>query len=694
MQLKLFGSASIETAYGPVTGRGVQRRRLAFLALLAGNRTRGVSRDRVASLLWPEADQEKARHLVSDSIYRINQTLGVAAVVATGDDLRLDPAALPTDVGEFESAIARADWLGAIALYAGPFLDGFHLAESAEFDEWVEGERSELEAGFRRAVEQAATAAGERHDHAEAVRWWRLLATKDRLSARVAIGYMLALDASGDRTAAIQHARIHTTLVEAELGAVSDRSVDTLAERLRHEPVTRRPRTPALRDGGSQPVAPSVTPTAEASEPPAEPARNREGRRWLVLSGTVAGVALLALVASRLIRREPPAIEIGRRTQVTLGPGLEVHPALSPNGDIIAYSTGPDSRLFVRQVEGGSVIPVARDLPGVQGWPHWSPDGKQLTFSSPRGIEIVPALGGAPRLLVPAPPSAGLKGSIVVGGPWSPDGREVAFERGDTLYAEPLAGGAPRIVTIERRLHSCVWSPDGGRIACVSGNFEAMMLGPIFGNLGQSAILIIPSTGGRPTRLIDDGYANASPAWMPDGMLLFVSNREGGRDVYAVRLDREDRATGTPHRITTGLNALTITIPANGSRIGYAAFAETSNIWWMPAPTGVPGSIADAKQVTTGDQVIEWFDISRDGQRLVFDSDRSGNSDLYRMALDRADEPEQLTRDSLGEFYPAWSPDGREIAFHRFFAGRRQAYIIPGAGGAGRLVARTDDDDR
>ena len=417
-------------------------------------------------------------------------------------------------------------------------------------------------------------------------------------------------------------------------------------------------------------------------------------RWWIFLAGAAAGIAIVAIVASRLTRRGPPEIQIGRRIQVTFSPGLEVHPALSPRGDFVAYTAGWTSRLFVRQVEGGNPIPVAHDLPSTQGWPHWSPDGKQLSFSSTRGLEIIPALGGTPRLLVPAPSSALRDGTILIGGPWSPDGREVAFVRGDTLYAAAADGGAPRAIATGPTLHSCAWSADGRQIACVSGNVEAMTLGPIFGNLAQSAILIVPAAGGALRRLIDDGYSNASPAWLPDGTLLFVSNREGGRDIYAVRLDGTGRATAPPHRVTTGLNALTITVAADASRIGYAAFAETSNVWTLPVPAGAVASISQAKQVTTGDQVIEWFDISRDGRWLMFDSDRGGISHLYRVPLDSAAEPEQLTRDSVNEFHPAGSPDGREISFHSFREGHRQVYLIPADGGARTLVARTQDDDR
>ena len=415
-------------------------------------------------------------------------------------------------------------------------------------------------------------------------------------------------------------------------------------------------------------------------------------RRWAPLVGAVVVLGLLAVAGSRLIRSEPPQIEFGRRTQVTHGPGLEVHPALSPDGQLLAHIAGENSRLFVRQIDGSRPIPVAPDIPGFQGWPHWSPDGKELSFLSTRGLEIVPALGGAPRLLVPIP-QAGPRGTVINGGPWSPDGREVSFVRGDTLYAVAAAGGAPRVVTTEPRLHSCAWSPDGARIACVSGNFEASTLGPWFGNIGPSAVLLIPAAGGESIGLIDDGQANTSPAWLPDGTLLFISDREGGRDIYSVRV-RDDKAAAAPRRITTGLNAVTITTSADGKRIGYAEFTEISNIWFTPAPPGAPVSMDAAQQITTGSQVIEWFEISPDGRWVLFDSDRSGNADIYRMALDGAAEPERLTSDSANQFWPAYSPDGSTISFHSFRDGHRQLYLTPATGGPSRPVVVTEDDDR
>ena len=72
--------------------------------------------------------------------------------------------------------------------------------------------------------------------------------------------------------------------------------------------------------------------------------------------------------------------------------------------------------------------------------------------------------------------------------------------------------------------------------------------------------------------------------------------------------------------------------------------------------------------------------LSRDGRWLYYDSDLSGNMDLYRMALP-AGAPERLTSDSSDDFWPAPSPDGREVAFHSWRGGSRDIWVMPLDGG-------------
>src|SRR5215212_1266875 len=97
-RLKLFGGAVIDADSGPITGRATQRHRLALLALLSTTRRLYRGRDQLVTVLWPDADAERGRKLLSDSIYRINQALGGEAIIGAGDDVRLNRQQLGSDV--------------------------------------------------------------------------------------------------------------------------------------------------------------------------------------------------------------------------------------------------------------------------------------------------------------------------------------------------------------------------------------------------------------------------------------------------------------------------------------------------------------------------------------------------------------------------------------------------------------------
>jgi Tol biopolymer transport system component len=91
-------------------------------------------------------------------------------------------------------------------------------------------------------------------------------------------------------------------------------------------------------------------------------------------------------------------------------------------------------------------------------------------------------------------------------------------------------------------------------------------------------------------------------------------------------------------------------------------------------------SVSRAQPVTTGSQEIEAFDVSADGRWLVFDSDRGGTQQLYRMPLAGGDV-EQLTDGDEPSLAPAFSPDAREIVYHAFRNGIRQIFVMPAEGG-------------
>jgi serine/threonine-protein kinase len=425
-----------------------------------------------------------------------------------------------------------------------------------------------------------------------------------------------------------------------------------------------------------------ITPTTTRPVPAVGAPRSR------VAVGAVAaaGILLVLIIGVALLQRGAPTpLQLGRRTQVTLDPGLELDPALSPDGKLIAYTTGAGGGggLRVRQVDGGAPIAVTR---GPARFPFWAPDGRRILFQSPRGIEIVPALGGASRVLVP-----GLDGGPIPG-PIAPDGRSFVFASRDSLFLRPLDGGATLLVGVGREVHSLAWSPDGRWIAYVAGNSQ-FVGGRDIGNIAPSAIWLVAAAGGTPVRVTDDQSLNVGPVWVSGGLLIYISSRGGGRDVYQVALTRSGHPAGPPLRVTTGLNAHGISVSADGARFAYSAFTETSNVWSVPVVTTGAASVSQARPVTAGNQTIEAFDVSPDGQWLAFDSNRGGTQQIYRVRLSGG-EPEQLTTGSADVFWPAWSPDGREIAFHSFRGDHREVFVMPAEGGEPVQVTQGGDDQR
>lgn len=238
LTLTLFGAPSLTSDGPPLAGRAAHGRRLALLALLTCARGRALRRDRILALLWPETPTDRARAQLSDDIYILRSGLGEDVVLTGSDEVALNADAIDSDVASFERLLDEGQHEQAVALVTGPFLDGFHLAGSPEFERWLDAERLRLAARCATALESLAENAEAAADFGAASAWWRRLAAHDPFSGRVSLRLMRALDANGDRAGAIRHAQMHTTILREELDAAPTPEVVEFAERLRVEPPT------------------------------------------------------------------------------------------------------------------------------------------------------------------------------------------------------------------------------------------------------------------------------------------------------------------------------------------------------------------------------------------------------------------------------------------------------------------------
>lgn len=432
----------------------------------------------------------------------------------------------------------------------------------------------------------------------------------------------------------------------------------------------------------------------------------------------LAGAGLAAILAAWTVlaqmRSEWSSVAMGATRQLTNNPGLELDPAISPDGKLIAYAAGTAERMriHVRPASGGDAVEVSGEAGRQHRWPTWSPDGSQLAFlategdrgATPARLVVVPALGGARRVI-----GEGL--SFFSTPSWSPDGQRIAYPVGDTILIRDVHGGASRSLPARPRIgssraistssstwaiHSLAWSPDGQRFAFVSGNPSFVFGSTAFGNLGPSSIWTASLDGGPPNRVTTGPFTFANPVWTPDSRgILYTSNADGAWDVYHHAIDDAGRPDGEPRRLTTGLSANGISLSRDGSRLAYSLLAIRSNIFAAPISAGGVTPGAALRQVTDENQTIETVDVTSDGKWLVFESNRAGRSHIYTMPV-AGGGLLQLTDGPSEDFAPKWSPDGRRIAFMRREPSKdylRDVYVMHADGGnQTRLTADTLDD--
>jgi TolB-like protein/Flp pilus assembly protein TadD len=234
--IQLLGGASLTSDGAPIGGPPAQRHRLALVALAAASWPKPLARDRAIALLWPERDEANARRLLNLSLHVLRAALGEEVLASAGDGLLFNPAGIKCDLHDLRTAVAGNAPERVVAHYAGPLLDGFHLSESAEFGFWLEQTRRELfhaYEGALRAIAERQERSGDVHGR---VTTCRRLVAADPLSGRHIRALMRALEAAGDRQAALREAAEHAHRLKGELDLEPDSGVVELAEKLRVAP--------------------------------------------------------------------------------------------------------------------------------------------------------------------------------------------------------------------------------------------------------------------------------------------------------------------------------------------------------------------------------------------------------------------------------------------------------------------------
>ena len=315
----------------------------------------------------------------------------------------------------------------------------------------------------------------------------------------------------------------------------------------------------------------------------------------------------------------------GEESQVTSGPFDDVQPAWTADGETLVLVRGrePEGRLEPRDVFGqydaGDVWTIALSsrkesrLFENAFHPSFSPDGSRIA---------VDASWAGPRRI------------------WTVDARGRNPEQVSTDVSEAVAHLRPR------------WSPDSRRIV-----FQSVE-GTRFG------VRLVDVASKATVRVVDEPYASLDPVWSPNGRFIYFSSyRGGGINLWRVPVGAEGAAAGPAQQLTTGAGQdVQPSLARDGKKLAFATLKQNADLWKLPLTpeTGRPTGPAEEVVATTReDSRGNW---SPDARRIAFNSDRSGDMNVWIASSDGA-APRQITRGAGGDFQPTWSQDGSRLAF-------------------------------
>ena len=357
--------------------------------------------------------------------------------------------------------------------------------------------------------------------------------------------------------------------------------------------------------------------------------------------------------------------EGGAAVRLTSGPGLETYPAFSPDGSQIAFTGEYDGNVdvFVMPAAGG----VPRRLtwhPAADNVLGWTPDGARILFSSNRTaysryaeLFTVAASGGREEKL---PLPMGFEGS------YSPDGTRLAYvplARAFTAWKRYRGGQATPI---------WIGSLPTSRIEKLprdtSNDFNPMWAGDriyfLSDRNGPATLFSYDPQTRRVAQLIENHGLDLKSAAAGPGAIVY--EQFGSLFLYDLRTGRASRVPVTvagdlpevrEHFVKVGTRLLNGHVSPNGVR---AVFEARGEIITVPAEKG------DARNLTRTPGVMErepaW---SPDGKTIAYFSDESGEYMLHLRAQDGAGEVVKIPLSEKPSFYtnPRWSPDSRKIAY-------------------------------
>jgi Tol biopolymer transport system component/DNA-binding winged helix-turn-helix (wHTH) protein len=420
--------------------------------------------------------------------------------------------------------------------------------------------------------------------------------------------------------------------------------------------------------------------------------RKRNARRIGAISVAAAVVLVVGLTSWRISRKTGmpslPSIEVVPLVALQSAQGS---PAFSPDGNQVAFegSEGGEGAIYTALVGGDK--PLRLTVKSGVCCPAWSPDNRQIAFMrfSKEGtsINVVSALGGAEKTLYTAATGRGVR-SMCAHLDWSPDGKWLAFgEPRETWFHSRIALLSLEDLTVrpltspKDQEYDCepAFSPDGRRLAFARGSV---------GGFGKD-LFVIPLAGGEPRMLTFDNAWGGAPVWTQDGAdIVYSSNRGGPLNLWRIS------ATGGSPLPVAGVSALAYhpSIPRKGNLLAYEHAAVSNSIWQMNLKDKAQPLGSPYRLIASRGMINYRPNVSPDGQKVVFESDRLGYSDIWYCDRDGSNCT-QLTSLHGTAGTARWSPDGQHVVFEFQSRHYYDVYVVDLPNGRPRRLPTFPESD-
>jgi tricorn protease len=345
------------------------------------------------------------------------------------------------------------------------------------------------------------------------------------------------------------------------------------------------------------------------------------------------------------------------------------------HGEQIVFSSEGD--LWLGNIASGTTVRLTTHE-GVETNPRFSPDGNWIAFTGEydggQDVYVMPTGGGAPRRV-----TYDLVGAQMVA--WTPDGAQILFRSGrlnpiagPRLFLVSAQGGVPQPLPMERAAQAS-FAPDGRHLAYCRLPMENAHWKRYRG--GQANRIWIADLDAKTFHRIDDDTINEQyPAWA-GRQIIYVSERDGTANLWRYDVKTRRAAKLTLH------DSYDVRSPATDGKQVIYQYGE--GLWVYDLQTNrdrqlkltLSSDLMHARPHTVAGTIGEWG-IGPTGKRLVVE----GRGQLFTLPVEKGELRAVAPSPGSRAQHPAWSPDGKMIAYVSDRNGEANLWLAP-AGGVG-----------